>query len=215
MRNLGPEDVVAVSLPTVFGARRDDVANFHVLAVLGSVIALEPLGREETNALPELIRDCFMTYQDGRTVVSLRGHLFKPGVCDWRFKVTDSFAKAESCFRIRFCAPLTVSPVKTFDAASHNTQTINLGPDGALIDGSIDWSVPEQAILTLSLPDYDEPIQAPAVLIARHGDLCDYTYETMDTDTRNRLCLFIIECQRARLRMRKQRLQWARIGTDF
>jgi hypothetical protein len=119
--------------------------------------------------------------------------------------VTDPVSlPADGAFRIRVCAPITVAPHDEEGVARWlETETINFGADGVLLDGGTFWSPPSRARLTLSLLGEDEPIEAPSQLVARQGALCDYKFETMDTNARNRLCCFIIEYQRDVLRRRK------------
>jgi c-di-GMP-binding flagellar brake protein YcgR len=110
----------------------------------------------------------------------------------------------DSGFRIRVCAPITVAPYDALAASKLiETETVNLGAGGVLIEGATDWSPPEHAILTLSILGDDEPIEARAVLVACEGALCDFKYKAMDASARNRLGCFIIDHQRDSLRRRK------------
>jgi hypothetical protein len=158
-----------------------------------------------SRSVPDRVRDRYMTFGNEHGSVGLKGHLYQRTPGDWRFKVTDPvLLPVDGAFRIRVCAPITV--------ASHDedplwrnleTETVNFGADGVLVDGGTDWEPPEHADLTLSLLGENEPIEAPAVLVARQGALCHFKFEAMDTKARNRLCCFIIEYQRDVLRRRK------------
>ena len=204
MRRLGPHQLVSVNLPMTFG-RHDDVLDFRVVAVIDSVVALDPLARVDTRLIPDRVRDCYMTFGHDHSLVGLKGHLYqrKPG--DWRFRVTDPISfPSNNGFRIRVCAPVTVTPFDEDDVdPSLQTETVNFGADGVLIDGGPSWSPPERARLMLSLPGEDEAIEAPATLVARQGVLCDFKYQAMETGARNRLCAFIIDYQRDAMRRRK------------
>jgi hypothetical protein len=95
--------------------------------------------------------------------------------------------------------------------AAIETETVNFGTDGMLID-STDEALPERVRVILSLPGEDDAIQAKARLIARQGNLCEFRYEAMDGHTLGRLAGFIIEDQRAALRRR--RAQTVSVGLD-
>ena len=179
--------------------RHHDVLDFRVVAVIDSVVALEPLGSAKTRLIPDQISDCYITFGHRRGLVGLKGHLYQrtPGG-DWHFKVTDPVSiPAQTGSRVRLSLPITIAPYDEQDAdGALKTKTVNLGADGVLVDGGSDWSAPERVGLTLSLLGKDEPIEAPAVLVTREGALCDYRYEAMNTEERDRICCFIIECQR-------------------
>ncbi len=196
MRRLDLSQLVSVNMPIRF--RHDDVLDFRVVAVIDRVVALEPLDSSDTDRIPDQVRDCCITFGHRRGLVGLKGHLYQRTPGDWRFKVTDPVSfPTQTGFRIRICLPITLAPYLEQDAErALNTKTVNFGADGVLVDAGSDWPAPERVRLTLSLLGKDEPIEAPAVLVARKGGLCDYRYEAMNTDARNRLCCFIIECQR-------------------
>ena len=202
MRRLDLSQLVSVNLPMRF--RHDDVLDFRVVAVIDRVVALEPLDGSDTRRIPDQTSDCYMTFGHRRGLVGLKGHLYQRTPGDWRFKVIDpaSFPAQAGC-RIRVCLPITVAPYdEQHPEGALNTKTVNFGADGVLVDAGSDWHAPERVRLTLSLLGNDEPIEAPAVLVVRKGGLCDYRYEAMNADARNRLCCFIIECQRYVLKRR-------------
>jgi hypothetical protein len=215
MRRLAPQQVVSVNLPMTFG-RHEDLLDFRVVAVIDSVVALEPLVRSDTRLIPDRVRDCYMTFGQGAGLVGLKGHLYERSPGDWRFKVTDPMSfPADGAFRIRVCAPVTVEPLPgCTGGAALVAETVNIGADGVLVDGGADWSQPDRAMVTLSLPGHDEAIEAPARLVARQGVLCDFKYEAMDARTRNRLGHFIIEYQRDALRRRQAWYQAEVVGLD-
>lgn len=214
MRRLGPQQIVSVNLPMTFG-RHDDLLDFRVVAVIDSVVALEPLVRSDTRLIPDRVRDCYMTFGQGAGLVGLKGHLYERSPGDWRFKVTDPMSfPGDNGFRIRVCAPVTVAPQdeESIDEPLF-AETVNVGADGVLVDGG-EWAPPERATVTLSLPGHDEAIEAPARLVARQGVLCDFKYEAMDARTRGRLGHFIIEYQRDALRRRQAWYQAEVVGLD-
>jgi PilZ domain len=215
MRRLGPQQIVSVNLPMTFG-RHEDLLDFRVVAVIDSVVALEPLVRSDTRLIPDRVRDCYMTFGQGAGLVGLKGHLYERSPGDWRFKVTDPMSfPADNASRIRVCAPVTLAAQASHpDAASVVAETVNIGADGVLVDGGGGWAPPERAMVTLSLPGHDEAIEAPARLVARQGMLCDFKYEAMDARTRNRLGHFIIEYQRDALRRRQAWYQAEVVGLD-
>jgi FixJ family two-component response regulator len=57
-----------------------------------------------------------------------------------------------------------------------------------------------------------KPVNDLAGVVARQGVLCDYKYEAMDAQTRNRLGHFIIEYQRDALRRRQAWYQAEVVG---
>jgi PilZ domain len=215
MRRLGPQQVVSVNLPMTFG-RHEDLLDFRVVAVIDSVVALEPLVRSDTRLIPDRVRNCYMTFGHGAGLVGLKGHLYERAPGDWRFKVTDPMSSpSENGFRIRVCAPITVSPRhRSGGSRLLHSETVNVGADGVLIDGGEHWTPPDQVRLTLSLPGHDEAIEAPARLVARQGVLCDFKYQAMDARTRNRLGCFIIEYQRDSLRRRQAWYHAEVVGLD-
>jgi hypothetical protein len=219
MRRLSPAEVVSVNLPImlpVTPAADSDLIDFRVVAVIDSVVALEPLERIQIHELPEPIRDCLITFGDGQCLIGFKGHLYlrKPG--DWRFRVTDHAGSlSESDFRIRVCAPITIAPYNGRSAGETlETETVNFGVDGALVDGATDWSPPELVSLSLSLIGEDEPVETPARLVARQGALWNFKCEAMKADARNRLGSFIIDYQRDLLRLRNARYQAEVVGLD-
>jgi hypothetical protein len=76
MRRLGPDQLVSVNLPMAFG-RHDDVFDFRVVAVIDSVVALEPIERSHTRLIPDRVRDCYMTFGNKHGLVGLKGHLYQ------------------------------------------------------------------------------------------------------------------------------------------
>jgi PilZ domain len=202
VRRLDPYQLVSVNLPIRVG--QDDVLDFRVVAMIDSVVALEPLEGSRTPMRPDRVRDCFMAFGHHHGLVGLKGHLYQRTPGDWRFKVTDPVSfPAESDFRIPVSVPITVAPYE--QGATEGTleaSTVNLGADGVLVSGGRDCSPPEHVRLTLSLPGEDEAIQTPARLLARRGALHDFKYETISTEARSRLGNMIIQCQRYALRQR-------------
>jgi hypothetical protein len=212
MRRLSPNQQVSVSLPTTFG-RHVDVLDFRVVAVIDTVIALEPMVRADTRLIPDRVPDCYLSFGYNNGLVGLKGHLYERAPGDWRFKVTDQAAfPPETPFRIKVCAPITVASDDEA-IAPLEVETVSVGADGLLADCG-EQEPPEFVHLTLSLPGEDEPIETPARLIARQGTLSHYRYGAMDPATRNRVGCFVIEYQRDAMR---RRLAWYRaevVGLD-
>jgi hypothetical protein len=215
MQRLSPHQLVSVNLPSTVG-RHTDILDFQVVAVIDSVVALEPVERSQMRLIPDRVRNCIMGFNHEHNMFGIKGHLYMRTPGDWRFKVIDLVStSAGSDFRIRVCAPITVAPYDEGTAEKTlETETINFGADGVLIDGGTDWSPAEHVMLTLSLLDDDEPIEAPAVLVAREGALCNFKYEAMNAEARNRLGSFIISYQRDIVRRRKMRYRVEVAGLD-
>ncbi len=217
MRRLQPAKVVSVNLPTTLQTapgRHTDVIDFRVIAVIDTVVALEPLEQIRNHQLPNRIRDCYLTFGEGHGLTGLKGHLYQRKLGDWRFKTTDPAALPDdSDHRIRMCAPITIAhPNGHPTPQTLETETINIGLYGALVDAPNNHPAPQHANLTLSLIGEDEPIETHARLIAHQGTLWDYKFQTMNPDHRNRLGSFIIDYQRDLLKLRKARYQ-AEIGS--
>lgn len=206
--------LVDVCLPMTIGGQ--DVIEFRVVVVIDLVIALDPLPYRDTRLVPARVRDCYMTFDDDLGMVSVKGHLYQRTPGDWRFKVADTVPfPAGTHPRIRMCAPIMLGP---YDEESTDgqleTETINFGTDGVLIEGAADWQPSERMRLTLSVPGEDEAIAAVGRLSARQGTLYDFKYETMDVEARGRLAAFIIEDQRAALHRRLASHRSADVGLD-
>jgi len=217
MRRLRPSQEVSVNLPTVLQlapARHSDVIDFRVVAAIDYVVALEPLEPIRSRQLPNLIPDCYLTFGEGRGLTGLKGHLYQPKPGDWRFKATDpGMNPADSSFRIRVCAPITIAACDRQAAGEAlETATVNFGIDGTLVDGASDWSPPEHVKLSLSLIGEDEPIETPARLVAREAMLWNFKYEAMNADARERLGSFIIDYHRDLMKLRNARYQAEAVG---
>ena len=209
--------MVSVNLPTMMPVTRprSDVIDFRVVAVIDSVVALEPLERIRPCAARR-VRDCYVTFGEGHGLIGLKGHLYqrKPG--DWRFKVTDLARSRRESDSGSACAHRSRSRLTTdkLPERTLETETVNFGVDGALVDGAGDWSPPEHVNLSLSLIGEDEPVETPARLVARQGALWDFKYEAIKADARNRLGSFIIDYQRDLMRLRNARYQAEVMGFD-
>jgi hypothetical protein len=216
---LSPKQMVSVNLPTIMPVtlgRHSDVIDFRVVAVIDSIVALEPLERVQHRNLPARIRDCYVTFGVGPRLTAFKGHLYQRPPGDWRFKVTDLTAPlGESDFRIRVCAPISIAPYDGRGAGETlETETVNFGIAGALVDGDTGRSPAERVSLSLSLIGEDEPVQTLARLVSRQGALWNFKYEAMSVDTRNRLRSFIIDYQRDMLRLQKARYKAEFAGVD-
>ncbi len=200
MHRLSPQQVVSINLPLADGA-----VQFEVVAVIDTVVALEPLESAHMPNVPGRLPDCFMAFEHNHRLAGLKGQLYARSPGDWRFKVTDALSrKADDCFRIRVCAPITVAGCDERNASEPiETNTVNFGVDGTLLNTVPHWSPPQQAKLTLSLLGDDEPIEGHAILTARVGLLCEFKYQAMSAEAHNRLGSFIIDYQRDILRRRK------------
>jgi len=202
VRRLDPGQLVSVSLP--IRVDQDNVLDFRVVAVIDSVVALEPLASSNMRLVPDRVRDCFLAFGHQHGLVGLKGHLYQRTPGDWRFKVTDRMSfRAPTDFRLPVPVPITVAPLdEGAPEGAVEAETVDLGADGVLVSGGSGWSPPEHVTLTLSLPGGDEPLRTPARLVASRGAQHDFAYETIDSETRGRLCSFIIQCQRYVLRER-------------
>ena len=105
--------------------------------MIDSVVALEPMERSHTRLIPDRVRDCYMTFGNEHRLVGLKGHLYQRTPGDWRIKVTDPVSlPGDGAFRIRVCAPITVAPHdEDVSARNLETETVNFGADGVLVDG--------------------------------------------------------------------------------
>jgi len=120
----------------------DDMLDFQVVAVIDSVVALEPLEGSGAPLVPDRVRDCFVAFGHRHGLVGLKGHLYQRTPGDWRFKVIDPMSlRPQSDVRIPVSVPLTIAPYpdKAADGVL-KSETVNLGPDGVLVDGRGDWS---------------------------------------------------------------------------
>jgi hypothetical protein len=214
VRRLSANQAISVNLP--IGSARHDVLDFWVVAVIDSVVALEPQQHSHMRHIPDRVRDCYFTFRNDHSLIGLKGHLYQRSQGDWRFKVTDPVAHpTDNCIRIRVCAPITVAPHDALGKGDAlETETVNFGVDGVLVDGPIDWVAPERIRLSLSLLGEDEPVETQARLVARQGVRWDFKYEAMNADARNRLASFVIEYQRHLLRRENARYNAETVGLD-
>ncbi len=203
MHQLTPQQLVSVSLPVAF-SRGVDVVNFRVVAVIDYVVALDPVARDEVRSIPERVHNCYLAVAHEARLFGFKGHLYQRTPGDWRFKVKDRSFHPDSSFRIRICAPIGVAACENGGSDFQvETETVDIGADGALVDAGDGWDAPEHAILTLSLPGDDQAIETSARLVARHGGLAEFRYEGMEAAMRNRLGSFIIQYERDRMRRRQ------------
>ena len=187
-----------------------DRIDWHALAVIGSVVGVEPESMVDAARLPSLVDDVFMNFSDEGRPVSLRGRLYdRTGTGDWRFRLTDGVhRRRRRPFRIDLLSPVTLRRA----GGDVETQALDIGLDGARIAAGDGLAAGEVVRAALSVPGEDEPfdVSGPLVDAGAPGAL-DLRFVDIDRMARSRLGAFLIAHQRALWR-RRQAYQRALAG---
>jgi hypothetical protein len=139
------------------GHPRVGALDWNVVAIVGDVIAIEATGSGDTSRQPE-VDETFLCFDHRGATVSLRGRLYRGDFKgDWRFNLTDGIQQRRlQPFRIPLCAPVTL----TTDGGPLETQVLDVGIDGCRLAATDGLPTGEAVQVSLSLPGYDEPIEA-------------------------------------------------------
>jgi len=184
------------------GVPPPSVLDWHAVAIIDTVAALEPVSPGDAQLLPDHMPEVFMSFEHQGHQVSLRGALELRSVAagDWRFTLTDGIQQRRTApFRITLCAPLTLKA----GGKKVETKTLDLGVDGCRLESSVSLS-PGTAVQTgLSLPGHDDPVVVGGHVIG-DGDQVSFGG---DPAVRNRLAGFVIAWQRATWRQHQAMLR--------
>jgi hypothetical protein len=177
---------------------RLSIIDWHVVAAVDTVAALEPASPADAQWLPERMPEVSMSFEHDGQAVSLLGELSLRSVAagDWRFELTGDLEHRRTApFRITLCAPIAL----VADGATLETKTLDLGVDGCRLEAapSLAAGTPVQA--ALSLPGHDDPVAAMGIV----GDQRDQVAFDADAGVRSRLAGFVIAWQRATWRQRQ------------
>jgi hypothetical protein len=184
------------------GVPRLSVLDWHAVAVIDTIAALEPVAPGDAQLLPDHMPEVFMSFEHDGRQVSLRGELSLRSIAaaDWRFTLTDGIQQRRTQpFRITLCAPLTLKA----GGKKLETKTLDLGVDGCRLEAPTNLA-PGTAVQTgLSLPGHDD-----AVIVTGHviGDGDQVSFGG-DPAVRSRLAGFVIAWQRATWRQRQALLR--------
>jgi PilZ domain len=178
------------------GHPRIGALEWNVVAIVGDVIAIEPAGARDTSAQPE-VEETFLCFDNRGATVSLRGRLFRGDFKDdWRFRLTDGIQQRRlQPFRISLCAPVTL----TTDAGPLETQVLDVGIDGCRLAAAEGLPEGERVQVSLSLPGYDDPIQATGT-VDEWGE--ELLFGALGAHTHTSLANFLIVYQRMMWRRR-------------
>jgi hypothetical protein len=177
---------------------RLSIIDWHVVAAVDAVAALEPASPADAQWLPERMPEVSMSFDHHGEAVSLHGELSLRSVAagDWRFELTaDLEHRRTTPFRITLCAPIAL----TAGGATIETKTLDLGVDGCRLEAPTALAADTPVQAALSLPGHDDPVMAMGVV----GDDRDQVAFDGDAAVRSRLMGFVIAWQRATWRQRQ------------
>jgi hypothetical protein len=203
MHRLCEFDTVGVSLPE---SGQLNVAAFdsHILAMAGITIALEPMSRSVATRIPDRVDDAFLTFVDNGKLIALKGVLTARGaVGDPRFKLTDpTRPDRRKATRIDICLPVSLHWIDT-DTRTE-ALTIDISADGLLVGCAQEPEIGSVADVAISIPGSDDPVQASTKVVRVEGGNVALEFASDAPEARARIARFVVERNRARLRLRQQ-----------
>jgi hypothetical protein len=190
-RRLQEDAIVTVSLPS--NARGFRVIDFRatVIALIESGVVLHPI--ELAGALPPgHAEDVFLSFVSAAgQLVGLKGTLISDdrGV---RFEVRDGVHVR----RRRYTRVDAQLPV-TLDGCPGTT--VNVAPDGLLVEAPLTVELGQDLELELTLPAYAQPLRLGATVVRHAGGLIALNFHPARRDARAAIAEFVVERRAAEL----------------
>ena len=170
MDRLRENAVVTVNLP--FSGGRFRVSDFTatVIALVESGAALLPLD-VNTDVLPACAENVFLSFVHGGQLVGLKGELTYDDARGLRFRIQDGVHMRRNRYT-RVDAALAVTLRRETDGAEPCAGvTVNLAPEGLLVDASLAVDLGEILQVTLALPAYPQPLRLRARVVRHAGGM--------------------------------------------
>jgi hypothetical protein len=200
MDRLREFSIVTMSLPDL---GRVSEFKAHVLGVHRRVATLQPAERMESLWLPPLVEEVLMSFTHGSQIVGLKGDLRCERPDTIQFRVTDNVCiPRRRSSRLKLCAPATVVPLGPDGRAMRDEipcQTQDVGPDGAVLEGTRGLREDQLTAFSLILPEDPAPVYARARVAELDDGVASLEFVALERDMRLRLSSFVTEQLRRRL----------------
>jgi hypothetical protein len=161
--------IVTVNLPS--GGRSYRVSDFHatVVAIIEAGVVLHPL-EIAGDQLPKLAEDVYLSFVHGNQLVALKGALtYRPEGGGLRFQPQDGvLVRRRRYTRVDAELPVTL---QRGDAEPCHGTTVNIAPEGLLVQADLAVELEEELNLTLALPRYAQPLRMPAKVVRHAGGM--------------------------------------------
>ena len=196
MDRLRENAVVTVSLPS---AGRFRVSDFTatVLALIESGAALLPLDVAE-DMLPPHADDVFLSFVHGGQLVGLKGALTRVDGRGARFQVQDGVQRRRDRYT-RVDAALDVTLARADGSEACHGVTVNVAPEGLLIQAPLTVELGELLTVALALPASADPIELRANVVRHAAGMLAVHFVPDRREVRAALAEFVVERRAAQL----------------
>ncbi len=200
MDRLRENAVVTVSLP--IGGGRFRVSDFSatVIALIESGAALLPLD-VHTDALPERADDVFLSFVHGGQLVGLKGELTYDAERGLRFQVQDGVQRRRDRYT-RVDAELAVTLQRADGSESCDGVTVNVAPEGLLVNAPLTVELGEPITVALALPAFTRPLELQAQVVRHAGGMIALHFGGDRRELRAAVAEFVVERRAAHLLQR-------------
>lgn len=194
MNRLRLHDVVRITVP------QDSRGGFRavVLAFSERGMTLECLDKDCILRLRDVTPDAFVTFRHESTLVALPGTLYclKPAG-DLRFQVAEKSLYRSRGTRMKVEMPIAVRHMDT--GAQAEGTTVNIGPDGILIECELEVEVGDPLAVSFASPQTDEQVTGIADVVRAGDGLVAVHLRPESADARNALGQAVVALSRAEL----------------
>jgi hypothetical protein len=194
VNRLSLHEVVMVSAP--HGLREDLAA--IVLAFSERGVTLQALDKDKVLRLRDTTPDSFVTFRHEKALVALPGTLYrlKP-IGDLRFQVSERSMYRSRGSRVTFAMPVVLSHDSS--ATQSAGTTVNIGPDGLLIETALTAAVGDRMNVSLASPQTDESVSGLADVVRAGDGLVALHLQPESSDVRNVLGNIVVAVSRSEL----------------
>jgi len=194
LNRLRLHDVVRVTVPQETGGGFRAV----VLAFSERGMTLECVDKGRLLRLHDVTPDAFVTFRHEKSLVALPGTLYcvKP-VGDLRFQVSERSLYRSRGTRMTFEMAITVRASATGEQAEG--KTVNVGPDGLLIECDLDVTVGERLELSFVSPQTDEQVSGVADVVRAGEGMVAVHLPPESAEARNALGYIVVAMSRVEL----------------
>ena len=206
MNRLRLHEVVLVAVP--HGLRDGLLAT--VLAFSERGMTLQAMDKERVLRLRDANPDSFVTFRHEKALVALPGTVYrlKP-IGDLRFQVSERGFYRTRGTRVNYEMPVTVGGSSGVESEG---ATVNIGPDGVLIECALETLVGERVTVSFVAPQSNRLVSGAAEVVRAAEGLVAVHLRPDSTEVRNALGNIVVAVSRAEL---TREVVGSEVGPDF
>jgi len=186
-----------MSLPTAAGRIRVSDFSATVVALIESGAVLHPLDVQNAQ-LPASADDVFLSFVHRGQLVGLKGEMTYDDEKGLRFQVKDGVQRRRDRYT-RVDAELPVTLRRSDGTDECQGVTVNVAPEGLLVNAPIDTDLGELLTVALSLPAHAEPVRLRAKVVRHAGGMVALHFGGDPREVRTAVAEFVVERRAAQL----------------